>query len=190
MESVCEHNGSSRRESERIDKKPVRETKSTRRRQMACVGDNGVQMRRHSTVLLQPDNPGAETDKKGYSATNRRMEHTKSRGVPNLPGVSGDTTSLDVLISTGSLQPGGSVVLPRMQSLCNGRNVLFNDVVSVFEPIDWCPDDYTEARKGQWMQAAADRHRFNRRIKMTETEFGNIFSNDHRAKVFSRFAQL
>ena len=77
--------------------------------------------------------------------------------------------------------------MSRVQPICNGRNVLFNDVVRVYEPVDWPPDDYMNARKGgEWMQAAVDRHRFSRRIKQTESELGDIFTDAHRLKVSTR----
>ena len=70
------------------------------------------------------------------------------------------------------------------------RNVLFSDIVTVFKPTDWSPDEYREARKGYWMQIAADRYRFRRRISRTETELENIFTDAHRSKVFSRLYWL
>jgi hypothetical protein len=69
-----------------------------------------------------------------------------------------------------------------MQSLLVIRTVKFDERITVYELNDWPADVYLEARRGQWMQHAVDRCRFKRRIKQTEIELGNIFSDDHRKK--------
>ena len=98
-------------------------------------------------------------------STNRRVKDSKTT---NLSQFSGGHVSI---------QPDG---IPK------DRNVLFSDIVTVFKPTDWSPDEYREARKGYWMQIAADRYRFRRRISRTETELGTTFSADHREKIFNR----
>ena len=185
MESVCIGSSrTSRRKSKRTVEKSVRETESTDRREMVRVGDDGLQMCRHPSVLLQPDCPRAETYKDGDRTTHRRMEHAEVSHSADLSKLSRDSASPDVFISTRPLQPGRRMVVHGMQSFHDGRNVLFNDIVTVYEPVDWSPEEYRNARRGEnWMQAAADRDRFKRRINQSETELGNIFSAQ---KIFNR----
>jgi len=71
----------------------------------------------------------------------------------------------------------------RMQSFSVRRKVLFDACnITLFTPTDWSAEDYCDARKGQWMQFACDRFRFDRRIKETELLLGNIFSIEHRER--------
>ena len=44
----------------------------------------------------------------------------------------------------------------------------------------WSEKDYKRARIGPWIQLAADRFRFQRRIKEFDSKFGYIFSDRHR----------
>jgi hypothetical protein len=74
----------------------------------------------------------------------------------------------------------------RMQSLTVARTVKFDE----FKLNDWPADVCREARRGQWMQYAADRCRFKRRIRQTEIKLGNIFSDEHRDRIIYRLHQL
>ena len=57
------------------------------------------------------------------------------------------------------------------------------------ETAEWC-QAYEEARIGPWVQFAADRERFKKRITDSETVLNPILSNDHREKVYSdRFCE-
>jgi hypothetical protein len=76
-----------------------------------------------------------------------------------------------------------------MQSLLVIKTVKFDERITVYELNDWPVDVYLEARRGQWMQHAVDRCRFKRRIKQTEIELGNTFSDDHRKKIVCRLYQ-
>jgi hypothetical protein len=86
-------------------------------------------------------------------------------------------------------QLGESDLVFGMQSLLVIRTVKFDERITVYELNDWPADVYLEARRGQWMQHAVDRCRFKRRIKQTEIELGNIFSDDHRKKIVCRLYQ-
>jgi len=48
----------------------------------------------------------------------------------------------------------------------------------------WSETDYRRARTGHWIQLAADRHRFQRRIDEFDTNFGYIFTDIHREHVY------
>ena len=61
------------------------------------------------------------------------------------------------------------------------KSISFNSHVTVFRFVD----NYANERKGKWMRAAVDRHRFRRRIQQTELSLGDIFSESHRLKMSS-----
>ena len=94
----------------------------------------------------------------------------------------------DVFEPSGSLQFGSSAVVPGMFPVSIDRSVTFCNRLTVYTPRDWSSDDYRAARKGPWMLFAVDRHRFLRRIKQTERNLGDIFSDSHRAKVIQRLS--
>jgi len=48
----------------------------------------------------------------------------------------------------------------------------------------WSERAYRNARIGPWIQLAADRHRFQRRIDEFDNNFGYIFTDIHREHVF------
>jgi hypothetical protein len=85
---------------------------------------------------------------------------------------------------------GESDITFRMQSLLVARTVKFDERVIVHKLNDWPADVYREARREQWMQYAADRCRFKRRIRQTEIKLGNIFSDEHRNRIIYRLHQL
>ena len=67
-------------------------------------------------------------------------------------------------------------ILPRMQ-----RSVRFTDTIQIHE-VD---KKGAEHRRGPWMRAAVDRHRFRRRIHQTGTIVEPILDNAHRDKICS-----
>jgi hypothetical protein len=69
---------------------------------------------------------------------------------------------------------GESDLTCRMRSISVERTVKFDERLIVYKLNDWPADVYREARRGQWMQYAADRCRFKRRIRQTELKLGNI----------------
>jgi hypothetical protein len=85
---------------------------------------------------------------------------------------------------------GESDLMFRMQSLLVARTVKFDERVAVCKLNDWPADVYREARRRQWMQYAADRCRFKRRIRRTEIKLANIFSAEHRNRIIYRLLQL
>jgi hypothetical protein len=114
------------------------------------------------------------------------MEQVQGSGATNSPKTPAAGYSGAVFVSTRPLQPGGRSRVQRMSPVSTGGRVLFDDIVKVNQPMDWPPDIYRDARKGPWMQAAVDRCRFRRRIKQTETELGDIFTDCHREKIKRR----
>ena len=92
-----------------------------------------------------------------------------------------------MIVSSRQLQPRGNFALRKQPSISVTRNVTFDERITVNEPTDWSPDIYHTARIGPWMQAAVDRHRFERRIKQTEDVIGHIFSAAHRDSIKLRF---
>ena len=59
--------------------------------------------------------------------------------------------------------------------------VRFDRRVEVHCDDRWPPEVYTEARRGRcWIQAAADRHRFRRRIQQTAIVLNPILTYEHR----------
>ena len=86
-----------------------------------------------------------------------------------------------------SVQPSesrGRSIVQRMSSLSVRRSVTFDKRITVFRFSDWPPEIYRAARKGPWIQLAIDRQRFERRIQQTELALGNIFTNNHRNKMW------
>jgi Phosphatase-1 catalytic subunit binding region len=155
------------------------------RREVARVGDDGLRMCGHSTILLSSDSR-TPTEQAGNRSTPQRMEHVEgdhSTGAHEVPSAEHNA---NVLVASRPLQSGGSALVPRMFSLSIGRNVSFDSNVTVYTPNDWSPRTYRNARKGPWMQHAVDRCRFRRRIKQTEIDLGEIFSDDNRDRVKRR----
>ena len=72
----------------------------------------------------------------------------------------------------------------RMSSLSIRRTVTFDKHITVYRLDYWAPEMYSAARKGPWLQLAVDRHRFKRRIQLTEVALGNIFTDIHRDKMW------
>jgi hypothetical protein len=91
--------------------------------------------------------------------------------------------------SSQSQQFGENDLTSRMQSLLVIRTVKFDEHITVYELNDWPADAYLDTRRGQWMQHAVDRCRFERRIRQTEIELGNIFSDKHRKRIVYRLNQ-
>ena len=65
--------------------------------------------------------------------------------------------------------------------LSRRRTVHFDSVVRVYQPTDWSYDDYRSARIGPWIRMAADRSRFQRRIRQIDLLIGHIFTEQYRA---------
>ena len=60
----------------------------------------------------------------------------------------------------------------------------FSPQVVVHYETDWTEKDYRRARVGPWMHLAADRHRFQRRIREFDMKFGYIFTDIHREYMY------
>ena len=68
--------------------------------------------------------------------------------------------------------------------------VRFAPLVRVYHETTWSEQDYRNARRGPWIYLAADRHRFQKRINEFDSNFGYIFSDEHRFDIVSRFELL
>jgi Phosphatase-1 catalytic subunit binding region len=139
----------------------------------------------HSTILLSSDSR-TPTEQAGNRSTPQRMEHVEGGRSADAHEVSSAEHNADMFVASRPLQSGGSALVPRMLSLSIGRTVSFDSNVTVYTPIDWSPRTYRNARRGPWMQLAIYRCRFRRRIKQTENDLGDIFSDDNRDRVKRR----
>ena len=171
----------SRRKRELSVSETERESTTTDRRQILRVGNDRICLHRPAGILLPPVE-GCETYQAWHSSTPQRVDSTEGRDASTIYKVPNTDVNDAVHVRTGSPEPRGSASVFVMSSLSIGRIVLFNDNVTVFTPTDWPADVYRDARKGYWMQMAADRFRFKRRIRETEVELGNVFSNEHRER--------
>ena len=112
------------------------------------------------------------------------MERIKGRDSTITPKISGAIYRSTVFDSTRPSESGGRSIVQRMSSLSVRRTISFDKHITVFRFNDWSPEVYRAARKGPWMQLAVDRHRFKRRIQQTELALGNIFTDNHRNKMW------
>jgi len=64
------------------------------------------------------------------------------------------------------------------------KRVTFSPKVVVHFESEWTKKDYQRARIGPWMRLAADRHRFQKRIREFDSNFGYIFTDIHREYMY------
>ena len=65
----------------------------------------------------------------------------------------------------------------------------FSPRVTMYFQTTWSEKDYQRARVGPWIHLAADRHRFQRRIKDFDSKFGYIFTDIHREYMYDLIQQ-
>ena len=186
MDTLCIACRANRRSVELSDGETECGCETTDRREVLRVSHNRIFVRRPTRVLLPPGER-LETHTPRIISNTRAVDDIKINyptTVCQVPHIDLDNT---VHVRTGSSESRRSPDVYGMSSLSIRRKVLFDNNVTVFTPTDWTFDEYRYARKGYWMQAAADRYRFERRIKQTELIFGNIFTNAHRSRVFRRY---
>ena len=184
MRTVCEDYWKSGRSRQQPARKAVRTTKPTHRREVLHIGDDGVRVRRHSPILLQLRVEGTQTEQERYRSTTPGMDRAEGDYPTTTPETSSVVYHSTLQLSARSSELGGSSIVRGMSSLSVRRTVTFDKRITVITLTDWPTDVYRAARKGQWMQLAVDRHRFKRRIQQTELELGNIFTDDHRDKMW------
>ena len=184
MGAICGVYEYSGRERQQVTREATRATEPTDRRKVVRIGDNGICLRRHSTILL-PLAKGTESEQKGDRITTSGMELVKGDHAGTTPQTPDTVYSPTLLISTRSPKSRGSSIVCGMSSISIRRTVTFDKCVTIFRFYDWAPEICRAARKGPWMQLAVDRHRFKRRIQMTEVVLGNIFTDNHRDKMFA-----
>jgi hypothetical protein len=170
-----------RRKCQPVIDETERGSETTNRREVLRVGNKRIYVRGSEGILLPPDQR-SESDETGNCPTCHRVDHVEGRNASTVGQVPHTDIYDPVHVRTGSSKPGGSASVFGMSSLSIRRKVLFVPDVSVFTPTDWPADVYRDARKGYWIQAAVDRKRFERRIKQTELELGDIFTNEHRER--------
>ena len=183
MGRICTMHRRHQRERQQLDCETIRGTKSNDRREMARFGDNRVCLCRHSPVLL-PLCEGAQTEQAGHRTTTSGMVHAEGSDTASTSKVSGAGCCPAVLDSIGPSELGGGSIVHRMHSISIRRTVTFDKRITVYLLDYWAPELYRAARKGPWMQLAVDRHRFKRRIQLTEVALGNIFTDIHRDKMW------
>lgn len=187
MGSICQADRTHRREHHADAGETTRQVHVTHRRRLPHQRYDGVSMCGHQKMVLQHETSQNQAGHDGGSSSTKRMEGIKGTHSTTPLDLSSADNSRTVLVSSRPLQPGGCFDVCKLSSLSFARNVRFNDSVTVYEPYDWSPDVYRAARKGYWMQAALDRHRFKRRIRETEDVIGYIFNLDHRDSIKHRF---
>ena len=157
MGSVCTKVGTDRRES-------GTESESQKPR-----------LQHHGICTRRYPNANKSESASVYSTKNRRTRHSAG----------GCSTDADGNSTKASARINGNVSAVSNERT-SGRNVKFGDTTMIYTPMDWPPDAYRDARKGPWISLAADRCRFNRRIKQTECVLGDIFCDAHRENVKRR----
>jgi len=163
----------------RRSRKPVNNETECRyeadeRQKVVRLNYNRIPQRGSTRMVPSPHERSSSNETRNCSTTNR-LQHVvrdNSTVVHQVPRSTDDDT---VFLRSGSPEPGGSSYVFGVQSLSIRRKVFFDtDNITVFTPTDWTPVDYSDARKGEWIQYACDRNRFDRRIKETELLLGNI----------------
>lgn len=183
MGTVCDGYWTSGRSRQQPTRKAVRTTKPTHRREVLHIGDDRVRVCRHSSILL-PLGEGTQPEQERYRSTTPGMDCAEGDYSTTSPETSGAIYHPTLQLSTRSSESGGSSIVRGMSSLSVRRTVTFDKRITVFRFNDWSPEVYRAARKGQWMQLAVDGHRFKRRIQQTELALGNIFTDNHRNKMW------
>ena len=75
-----------------------------------------------------------------------------------------------------------------MHAVRSKRHVSFDKRVTVHFQHTWPDRDYRLARRGPWMQHAADRCRFKRRIDSFDSKHPYIFTDIHREHIVTLIA--
>jgi hypothetical protein len=189
MGTICRCNERCRGEFEADVGKTIRQVQPPCGRRLVPISNDGIPVRGPTKMVLRRSHKRNQTKQDRHRTQKQRMECTERRHSTNSPEISGAVDDADVHKSTRPLQPGGSNLVFRMQSLSVGRNVKFDECVTVYKLDDWPADVYREARRGLWMQYAVDRSRFERRVREIEVQIGHIFSDDHRKKIVCRLYQ-
>ena len=130
---------------------------------------------RHGICMRRYPNANNSKSASVYSSKNRRTRHSEG----------GCSTNADDNSTTLRARSNDNVSAVSKERT-SGRSVKFGDITMIYTPMDWSPDSYRDARKGPWISLAADRCRFNRRIKQTECALGDIFCDAHRENVRRR----
>ena len=164
--------------------KTVRTTKPTHWRKVLHIGDDGIRVCRHSPFLLQSRVEKSASEQERYRSTTPGMDRAEGDYSTTTPETSSVVYHPTLQLSARSSESGGSSIVRGMSSLSIRRTVTFDKRITVITLTDWPTDVYRAARKGQWMQLAVDRHRFKRRIQQTELTLGNIFTDNHRNKMW------
>ena len=123
---------------------------------MSHIGDDGVRVRRHSSILLQLRVEGTQPEQERYRSTTPGMDRAEGDYSTTTPETSGVVYHPTLQLSARSSESGGSSIVRGMSSLSVQRTVTFDKRITVITLTDWPTDVYRDARKGQWMQLAVD----------------------------------
>ena len=84
MGTVCDGYWTSGRSRQQPARKAVRTTKPTHRRKVLHIGDDGVRVRRHSSILLQLRVEGTQPEQERYRSTTPGMDRAEGHFVQQL----------------------------------------------------------------------------------------------------------
>jgi hypothetical protein len=102
-------------------------------RRVVLISNDGIPVRGPTKMVLRRSHKRNQTKQDRHHTQNQRMECTERRHSTNSPEISGAVDDADVHKSTRKLQPGGSNLVFRMQSLSVRRNVKFDECVTVYK---------------------------------------------------------
>ena len=132
-------------------------------------------VRRHTAFLPQRSRRN-QADETRFRTTTDRMERATQSTTDDHVVRAGAACCLPMPDARRSSQrPKHCSRLSRMFPFWRKKRVRFSPQVVVHYETDWTEKDYRRARVGPWMHLAADRHRFQRRIREFDSKFGYIF---------------
>ena len=153
MGTVCCDYWTSGRSRQQFARETVRTAKPTHRRKVLPIGDDGVRVCRHSSVLLQRVER-TESEQERHRPTTPGMDCAEGDYSSTTPETSDVFDSSTLHVPARSSEYGRGSIVYGMSSLSVRPTVIFSANVTVHKFIDRAPD----ARNGPWIQHAVDRH--------------------------------
>ena len=137
-------------------------------REIVCDGEKEFRMRRHQEFLLS-SREGTPTGDYGNRATNCRVEDTVGTRLTH-SSQPPDIGQRNPVLGAAELLHRRDVCNMQPVSYGDGKNVCFNDTVTVRYMTEWSPASYRAARTGPWLEMAKNRRCFERKIRTFENE--------------------